>query len=49
MGNFGLETTIKYYIGAVESDLAKKVIRDEHYRYIPKEMVCDTQDYKQAE
>jgi site-specific recombinase XerD len=41
LGHSHLETTIKYYIGAVESDLAKKVIRDEHYRYIPKEMVGD--------
>lgn len=41
LGHSHLETTLKYYIGAVESDLAKKVIRDEHYRYIPKEIVGD--------
>ena len=32
---------IKYYIGTVEKDLAKKVMQDEHYRFIPKEMVGD--------
>jgi site-specific recombinase XerD len=41
LGHSRLETTIKYYIGAVEKDLAKKVMQDEHYRYIPKEMVGD--------
>jgi site-specific recombinase XerD len=39
LGHSRLETTIKYYIGAVEKDLAKKVMQDENYRYIPKEMV----------
>lgn len=41
LGHSHLETTIKYYIGAVEKDLAKKVMQDEHYRFIPKEMVGD--------
>lgn len=41
LGHSRLETTIKYYIGAVEKDLAKKVMQDEHYRFIPKEMVSD--------
>lgn len=41
LGHSRLETTIKYYIGAVEKDLAKKVMQDEHYRFIPKEMVGD--------
>jgi site-specific recombinase XerD len=39
LGHSRLETTIKYYIGAVEKDVAKKVMQDERYRYIPKEMV----------
>jgi len=41
LGHSRLETTIKYYIGAVEKDLAKKVMQDEHYRFIPKEMAGD--------
>jgi site-specific recombinase XerD len=38
LGHSRLETTIKYYIGAVEKDLAKKVMQDERYRFIPKDM-----------
>lgn len=41
LGHSRLETTIKYYIGAVEKDLAKRVMQDERYRFIPKEMVGD--------
>jgi len=44
LGHSRLETTIKYYIGAVEKDLAKKVMQDEHYRFIPKEMMGDVSD-----
>jgi integrase len=39
LGHSQLATTIKYYIGAVEKDLAKRVMQDERYRFIPKEMV----------
>lgn len=46
LGHSRLETTIKYYIGAVEKDLAKKVMQDEHYRFIPKEMVGDISDVR---
>jgi site-specific recombinase XerD len=41
LGHSRLETTIRYYIGAAEKDLAKKVLRDERYRYIPESMVGD--------
>jgi integrase len=41
LGHSRLETTIKYYIGAVERDLAKRVMQDEQYRFIPKEMASD--------
>ncbi len=39
LGHSQLATTIKYYRGAVEKDSAKKVLQDERYRFIPKEMV----------
>ena len=39
LGHSRLETTVRYYIGAVEKDLVKKVIHNEDYRYIPKDIV----------
>jgi site-specific recombinase XerD len=39
LGHSRLETTIRYYIGAIENDLAKKVMQDERYRFIPEGMV----------
>ena len=41
LGHSSLETTIKYYIGAVEKDLVKKVMQDERHRFTPKDMVGD--------
>ena len=35
LGHSRLETTIRYYIGAVEKSLAKEVMRDDYYRFIP--------------
>ena len=37
LGHSRLETTMRYYIGAVEKNMAKKVMQDEYYRFIPKE------------
>lgn len=37
LGHSKLETTIKFYIGAVEKSMAKRVMQDEMYRFIPKE------------
>lgn len=36
-------TTLKYYVGAVEKENAKKVVRDEHFNFIPKSTMdnCD--------
>jgi site-specific recombinase XerD len=42
LGHTRLETTIRYYIGAIEKSMAKKVMQDEFYRFIPKECVKDT-------
>lgn len=39
LGHSRLETTIKYYIGAAEKSRAKDVMRDDYYRFIPKEML----------
>lgn len=41
LGHTRLETTIRYYIGAVEKDMAKRVMQDERYRLIPKGMADD--------
>jgi site-specific recombinase XerD len=41
LGHSRLETTIRYYIGAVEKDVAKRVMQDENYRFIPKEVMGD--------
>lgn len=41
LGHSRLETTIRYYIGAVDKDLAKKVVQDERYRFVPKEVTGD--------
>lgn len=39
LGHNRLETTIRYYIGAIEKDMAKKVMQDEFYRFIPKDSI----------
>lgn len=37
LGHSRLETTIKYYIGAAEKNRAKEIMKDDYYRFIPKE------------
>jgi site-specific recombinase XerD len=39
LGHSRLETTIRYYIGAVEKSMAKKVMHDEYYQFIPKDAI----------
>lgn len=36
LGHSNLETTMKYYIGAVEKEMAKSFIKDEYFDFIPK-------------
>jgi site-specific recombinase XerD len=40
LGHSKLETTVKFYIGAVDNNTAKKLMRDEHFRIIPQELIC---------
>jgi site-specific recombinase XerD len=42
LGHSKLETTVKFYIGAVDNDTAKKLMRDEHFRIIPQELIHST-------
>lgn len=37
LGHTRLETTIKYYIGAAEKHMAKKMMQDEQFNFIPKD------------
>lgn len=37
LGHSRLETTMRYYIGAVEKNLAKQMVGDEQFRFIPKD------------
>jgi site-specific recombinase XerD len=39
LGHTRLETTIRYYIGAIEKKMAKQVMRDEYYSFIPKDAI----------
>jgi site-specific recombinase XerD len=39
LGHRRLETTIRYYIGAIERNKAKRIMQDEHYRFIPKDAI----------
>ena len=41
LGHANLETTIKYYIGAVEAQQARKVINDQHFAFIPQAQCSD--------
>ena len=42
LGHSKLETTVKFYIGAVDNDTAKKLMRDKHFRIIPQELIYST-------
>ena len=39
LGHSKLETTVKFYICAVDNDTAKKLMRDQHFRIIPQELI----------
>lgn len=39
LGHSKLETTVKFYIGAADNSMAKKLMQDEHYRIIPQEII----------
>ncbi len=41
LGHSNLETTIKYYIGPVEQRQARKVIKDQHFNFIPQAKLSD--------
>ena len=41
LGHARLETTIRYYIGATEKSMAKKVMQDEQYSFIPKDAIYE--------
>lgn len=36
LGHSSPMTTLKYYVGAVEKENAKRIVRDEHFNFIPK-------------
>ena len=40
LGHSKLETTVKFYIGAADNTMAKKLMQDEHFRIIPQELIC---------
>jgi site-specific recombinase XerD len=40
LGHSKLETTVKFYIGAADNNMAKKLMQDEHFRIIPQELIC---------
>jgi integrase/recombinase XerD len=40
LGHERLETTIRYYIGATEKRMAKQVMQDQFYQFIPKESLA---------
>lgn len=42
LGHTRLETTIRYYIGAIEKSRAKEVMRDDYYRFIPESQLLGT-------
>ncbi len=37
LGHSRLETTMRYYIGAIEKSMAKKVMLDDYFQFIPKD------------
>ncbi len=39
LGHSRLETTMRYYIGAVEKNLAKQMVQDEQFQFIPKNLI----------
>ena len=39
LGHSKLETTVKFYIGAADNNMAKKLMQDEHFRIIPPEVI----------
>ena len=39
LGHSKLETTVKFYIGAADNDMAKKLMQDERFRIIPQDLI----------
>ncbi len=39
LGHSKLETTVKFYIGAADNSMAKKLMHDERFRIIPQELI----------
>lgn len=46
LGHSRLETTIRYYIGAVEKSRAKEFMNDDYYRFIPKSQLISPRNSK---
>lgn len=46
LGHTRLETTIRYYIGAVEKNRAKEIMNDDYYRFIPEAALPSPQNSK---
>lgn len=42
LGHDRLDTTVKYYVAPAEKNIVKKIMQDEHYRFIPKDAIYGT-------